>query len=135
GNWNLDLNPTRWRDLKPTCVPLTIVGIGLTVVGWAWWNSPRSGNPTVDATGGSAPSGSGRRSNPFVPEGAVDRGWPFLRGPDFDGRSVEIHLANAWPSTGPPVLWTRPLGQGYSAFTASEDRIFTQYQTLGGQYV
>jgi outer membrane protein assembly factor BamB len=44
-------------------------------------------------------------------------------------------LADAWPSTGPSVLWTRPLGQGYSAFTAADDRVFTQYQTLSGQYV
>ena len=64
-----------------------------------------------------------------------DQGWPTIRGPDFDGRSAEIHIADGWPPEGPPVIWTRPLGQGYSAFTAAEDRVFTQYQTLAGQYV
>jgi hypothetical protein len=75
------------------------------------------------------------RENPFLAPGEPDRGWPFIRGPDFNGHSAEIHLANSWPSEGPPVLWNRPLGQGYSAFTAAGNRVFTQYQTLGGQYV
>lgn len=61
--------------------------------------------------------------------------WPFIRGPHFDGHSAETHLADSWPGQGPPVLWTRKLGQGYSAFVAWNDRAATQYQTLGGQYV
>ena len=72
---------------------------------------------------------------PFLPPGVKDRGWPFVRGPDFDAHSPEIHIADAWPQNGPPVLWTRTLGQGYSAFTAFGDRVYTQAQTLSGQYV
>ncbi len=33
------------------------------------------------------------------------------------------------------MLWTRDLGTGYSGFTAMNRRVFTQFQTLGGQYV
>ena len=73
--------------------------------------------------------------NPFVPEGAPDVGWPFVRGPHYDGHSPEIRLADFWPEQGPPVLWSRALGQGYSAFVARGDRVFTQIQTLGGQSV
>ena len=62
-------------------------------------------------------------------------GWPFIRGPNYDGRSAESGLAERWPAEGPPVLWTLPLGQGYSSFAAWDDRAATQYQTLGGQYV
>lgn len=62
-------------------------------------------------------------------------GWPFIRGARFDGHSPDTSLADTWPAQGPPVLWTRKLGQGYSAFVAWDDRIATQYQTLGGQYV
>jgi outer membrane protein assembly factor BamB len=62
-------------------------------------------------------------------------GWPFLRGPNYDGHSAETQLADSWPDEGPPVLWSRALGQGYSGFVAWNDRIATQYQTLGGQYV
>ena len=72
---------------------------------------------------------------PFLPEGVPDRGWPFVRGAAFDAHSPEINLADQWPDDGPPVLWTRPLGQGYSAFVAVGERVFTQTQTLTGQYV
>lgn len=62
-------------------------------------------------------------------------GWPFVRGPKFDNHAADVGLADAWPELGPPVLWTRPLGTGYSSFTALNGRVFTQYQTLGGQFV
>ncbi len=61
--------------------------------------------------------------------------WPFLRGPNFDGHAPDCKLLDAFPNEGPPVLWTRTLGAGYSGFTADENRVYTQYQTLGGQYV
>ncbi len=61
--------------------------------------------------------------------------WPFLRGPNFDGHSAELGLAESWPTNGPPVLWVRELGQGYSGFVAIGQRVFTQRQTLGGQTV
>ena len=73
--------------------------------------------------------------NPFLPAPGTHAGWTFLRGPDYDGHSPEIHLADSWPEDGPPVLWTRELGQGYSAFAASGRRVYTQAQTLGGQFV
>lgn len=72
---------------------------------------------------------------PFLPPGVEDRGWPFVRGPAFNAHSPEINIADSWPVEGPPVLWTRPLGQGYSAFVAFGDRVYTQAQTLAGQYV
>ena len=62
-------------------------------------------------------------------------GWHFIRGPNYDGHSIETDLADAWPAEGPPILWTRALGQGYSGFVAWGNRVATQYQTLGGQYL
>src|SRR4051812_13844989 len=43
-----------------------------------------------------------------------DPAWPHLRGPNYDARSAETELADAWPQTGPPVLWTKQIGAGYS---------------------
>ena len=41
----------------------------------------------------------------------------------------------AWPAEGPPVLWHRYLGQGYSGFVAVGDCVFTQAQDTYGQSV
>jgi len=61
--------------------------------------------------------------------------WPHLRGPNYDGVSAERGLADAWPAEGPPRLWTFDLGQGYSGFVVGAGRLYTQRQTLGGQYL
>jgi outer membrane protein assembly factor BamB len=61
--------------------------------------------------------------------------WDFFRGPNFDGHVDGGKLADAWPDAGPPVLWTRKLGQGFSSFTGRGDRVFSQYQTVTSQFV
>jgi outer membrane protein assembly factor BamB len=44
-------------------------------------------------------------------------------------------LADAWPAEGPPVLWTRALGQGHSGLIVVGNRCFTQYQSSRGQFL
>jgi len=61
--------------------------------------------------------------------------WPGIRGPEWNGHSRETGIVETWPAEGPPLEWTRPLGQGYSSFAAWDDRVATQYQTLAGQFV
>ena len=73
--------------------------------------------------------------NPKVNVDSQSSPWPSIRGPRWNGHSADTRLADAWPKDGPPVLWTRELGQGYSAFVAWNNRIATQYQTLRGQFV
>jgi outer membrane protein assembly factor BamB len=108
-----------------------LAAAGLTLVSLVWWMVGRPSRiQTAKPDETASPA-----ANPFLPEKTEDSGWPFIRGPRYDGRSPETLLADSWPDTGPPVLWTRPLGQGYSAFTAVGDRAFTQYQTLAGQFV
>lgn len=61
--------------------------------------------------------------------------WPQWRGAAHNGISTETGLADQWPQNGPPVLWVRDIGQGYSAFIAVGDKVFTQTQTLYEQAV
>jgi len=49
----------------------------------------------------------------------------------FDGSK----LVKEWPPEGPPVLWRRSLGQGYSGFVIASGRFYTQFQTSAGQQV
>ena len=62
-------------------------------------------------------------------------GWGFFRGNDFDGHSEETGIADRWPDRGPPVLWLKDLGVGYSGFVGQSGRVYTQYQNLSGQFV
>jgi hypothetical protein len=66
---------------------------------------------------------------------AVHADWPHLRGGNHDGVSPETGLAESWPANGPPRLWERELGQGYSGFVLAKDKLYTQRQTLAGQFL
>jgi outer membrane protein assembly factor BamB len=61
--------------------------------------------------------------------------WPHLRGPNCDGVSQETDLADSWPAEGPPVLWIREIGEGYSGLIRVGARVFTQTQTRYHQSV
>lgn len=41
--------------------------------------------------------------------------WPGFLGPHRNGVSAETGLLQTWPKQGPPLLWERPVGEGYSA--------------------
>jgi hypothetical protein len=49
-------------------------------------------------------------------------------GPNGDLQVPAVDLAKSWPSAGPPVLWSRPLGAGYSAIAADRGALFTMYR-------
>ena len=61
--------------------------------------------------------------------------WPHWRGPHYNGTANDVDLADTWPPQGPPVLWTRKLGTGYSGFVASGERVFTLAQSEFSQFV
>lgn len=56
--------------------------------------------------------------------------WPQWRGPTHDGNAANESLAERFPADGPPVLWIRDLGQGYSGLAVVDDCVYTQTQTL-----
>ena len=37
-------------------------------------------------------------------------------------------LADSWPAAGPPVVWSRPLGNGHSSILADQGRLYTMYR-------
>ncbi len=50
--------------------------------------------------------------------------WPQFRGPARDGISKEAGLLRQWPATGPKVLWTVPVGQGYAGAAIVAGRVY-----------
>jgi outer membrane protein assembly factor BamB len=49
--------------------------------------------------------------------------WPQFLGPTRDGIYSGPTLAEIWPKEGPPVVWQRKVGQGFSGPTVSEGKL------------
>lgn len=51
--------------------------------------------------------------------------WPQFRGPNLDAVIREdVTLARDWPETGPPVLWSIDLGEGYAGAAIRNGRVY-----------
>ncbi len=61
--------------------------------------------------------------------------WPQFGGPHGNFKSDAKGLANSWPAQGPKQLWTRQLGDGYSAISVDGNVIYTMYRTLNDEVV
>jgi outer membrane protein assembly factor BamB len=51
--------------------------------------------------------------------------WPHFRGPNRNGIAAPQPIAPSWPEAGPPELWRRPFGSGFSTVSAVGDRLYT----------
>jgi outer membrane protein assembly factor BamB len=74
-----------------------------------------------------ASSGAGATQTPVT---AV--GWPQWGGPNRDFKAASGGLAASWPSDGPREVWSRSLGDGYSAIAESGGTLFTMYRPAKG---
>jgi outer membrane protein assembly factor BamB len=54
--------------------------------------------------------------------------WPGWGGPDRNFTSNSTGLASRWPASGPPVVWSRPLGAGHSSIIVDGNRLYTMYR-------
>lgn len=51
--------------------------------------------------------------------------WPQYHGPNQDGSTSEI-ISTSWPQSGPKQIWKVPTPNGFSSFTVSDGKVFTQ---------
>jgi len=64
---------------------------------------------------------------PGWPAPASAEDWPQWRGPRQDGISQETGLLKEWPEDGPPVVWRRRLGGGYSCISIADGKGYTLF--------
>ena len=62
------------------------------------------------------------------PAAATADHWRQWGGPEGDFQLAERPLARTWGEEGPPALWSRPLGKGYSAIAADGGVLYTMYR-------
>jgi outer membrane protein assembly factor BamB len=61
---------------------------------------------------------------------AID--WPEYRGPAGDGITTDKILTH-WPSSGPKVLWSVPLGEAFGSFAVAGDKAFVFEKSDDGE--
>lgn len=54
--------------------------------------------------------------------------WPVWGGKNRDFISTASGLADSWPATGPKKIWSRPLGDGYSAIAEESGSLYTAFR-------
>jgi outer membrane protein assembly factor BamB len=59
--------------------------------------------------------------------------WRQWGGPNRNFIVNATGLAEKWADTGPPVIWSRPLGTGHSAVLVDEGRLYTMYRAGNGR--
>lgn len=56
---------------------------------------------------------------------ALTGAWPSFRGAKLDAiSSEEVTLASAWPESGPQVLWSKDLGEGFAGAAVLAGRVY-----------
>src|SRR5688572_25273942 len=60
--------------------------------------------------------------------------WPQFLGPRRDGSSLEKGLSDAWPKSGPAIVWQRDVGQGFSGPVIASDRLIL-FHRVGAEEV
>jgi len=58
--------------------------------------------------------------------------WPQWGGPTRDFKAPAARLAASWPAGGPKALWSRDLGDGYSAIVTDGSSLYTMYRPPKG---
>ena len=83
----------------------------------------------VCALHGQTPSQTSRAAGPAPGAGSRSSDdWLLWGGPGHDFIAPSTGLAAAWPAAGPRKLWSRSLGDGYSAVAVEGSTLYTAYR-------
>lgn len=69
-----------------------------------------------------------------VPGNGVAADWPRFLGPEGTASSTETGLVDKFPTNGPPLLWSKPVGTGYSAPSIMVDQLVLHHR-VGDQEI
>lgn len=61
--------------------------------------------------------------------------WPQFLGPKRNGVYGGPAISNSWPASGPPVLWRRPVGEGFSGAVVQAGRLILFHRLQGRERV
>ena len=61
------------------------------------------------------------------PPASLSRAWTQWGGPYGNFHTDATGIKDSWPASGPPVVWKRTLGEGYSSPSVEGDVLYTMY--------
>ena len=61
--------------------------------------------------------------------------WTQWGGPNRNFQTQATGLKDTWPASGPPIIWKRRLGEGYSSAAVEDGRLYTMYGKPGEEVV
>jgi outer membrane protein assembly factor BamB len=86
---------------------------------------PLAGPDDGAATTGESPLAQGKTEAGSGLAADLPGEWPGFRGPNRDGVAVDpTPLADAWPESGPPVLWGIDAGEGYAGAAVLGGKVY-----------
>lgn len=65
----------------------------------------------------------------FVLAGPAAAQWTQWGGPNQEFKANSEGIADKWPESGPKEVWSRDLGEGYSAVLVEDGKLYTMYRT------
>jgi outer membrane protein assembly factor BamB len=69
----------------------------------------------------------GQAVKPVAKGGSQGVPWTQWGGPHRNFQTEASGLKDTWPASGPPVIWKRPLGEGYSSTAVENGVLYTMY--------
>ena len=78
--------------------------------------------------------GQAARASP-KPAASGGLAWTQWGGPYGNFHTDAAGIKDTWPASGPPVVWKRALGEGYSSPSVEGDRLYTMYGKRGQEVV
>ena len=69
------------------------------------------------------------------PAAAGESDWPQFLGPQRNGVYGGPAISGSWPASGPPVLWRKPVGEGFSGTVAQGGRLILFHRLEGRERV
>lgn len=61
--------------------------------------------------------------------------WPGWGGTTGDFKVPSVKLSNSWNNEGPPEIWSRELGEGYSGILVDDSKAYTMYRKAESEVV
>jgi outer membrane protein assembly factor BamB len=120
----------QWLWLRTACslvCYLTCFGCNATA---------NDGSPKSAETQGAEKENPGKETVASVPAPTgVGDDWPQFLGSHDTGISDETGLLKVWPKTGPPILWEKSIGSGYSAPSVRGNRVVLHHRVRNEEIV